>query len=114
MQGRTNNFAHTSLQELCKSFYYVGANKIAAQFPDEFSEAVPPLAVALATTAVSFSGLISTLLTELCTWWVEDWLSGHPQIQFNSILHVMEIGENDPYHGGKFMQSRIDWARQGR
>ena len=70
MQGRTNNSAHTSLQELCKSFYYVGANKIAARFPDEFSEAVPRLAVALAATAVSFSGLISTLLTEidpLCT-----------------------------------------------
>jgi hypothetical protein len=70
MQGRTNNFAHTSLQELCKSFYYVGTNRIAAQFSHELSEVVPRLAVALAATAVSFSGLISTLLTEidpLCT-----------------------------------------------
>lgn len=52
-QGRTNNLAHIALEDLCKTYYYMGKNALARFFPDIFANSVPKGAVALAATIVS-------------------------------------------------------------
>jgi hypothetical protein len=49
-QGRTNNFTHSAIAELCKSLYEPG--KLASLFPKIFEKEVPVKLVALAATVV--------------------------------------------------------------
>jgi hypothetical protein len=53
MQNRTNNLAHNALEELCKTYFYLGKNALARSFPDIFANSVPSGAVAFAATVVS-------------------------------------------------------------
>lgn len=52
-QGRSSNFAHPAIIELCKKFYYGGkADSLATLFPEEF-KTLPRGSLAMACTCVS-------------------------------------------------------------
>jgi hypothetical protein len=53
VQHRTDNLAHTALEELCKMYYYLGKSALARSYPDIFADSIPRGAVAFAATVVS-------------------------------------------------------------
>jgi hypothetical protein len=66
------------LKELCKSFFYVGKNKIAARYPNAFRNEVPRFAVALAATAVRFPlvWMLTTHLLKQIHCALDEWKTG--------------------------------------
>lgn len=61
-QGRSSNFAHPAIAELCKKFYYGGkSDSLATLFPTEF-KILPLGCLAMACTCVSFTLLLSSLV----------------------------------------------------
>lgn len=60
-QGRSSNFAHPAIIELCKKFYYGGnPDSLATLFPNEFNS-LPLGCLAMACTSVSFILSLSSL-----------------------------------------------------
>lgn len=61
-KGRSSNFAHPAIIELCKKFYYGGkSDSLATLFPEEFN-LLPLGCLAMACTAVSFHPFIVVTL----------------------------------------------------
>ncbi|KAG2078398.1 hypothetical protein BDR04DRAFT_1147091 [Suillus decipiens] len=54
-QGRTNNLTNDALGVFCSTFFYRSEHALTKSFPDEFTEAIPEGAVALAATVVYFN-----------------------------------------------------------
>jgi len=51
-QGRTNNFTHPAIADLCMSFYYGTDGALGHLFPEVFGKEVPTPAVVLVAAAV--------------------------------------------------------------
>jgi hypothetical protein len=52
MQGRTNNFEHPALVDLCVDFFYGSKDCLAKLFPEEFEHACPSEGIAMGATVV--------------------------------------------------------------
>lgn len=53
-QGKTNNFAHSTLKEVAIKFFYVGSYRITDKCPDQFCNTIPLACIALTGAAVHF------------------------------------------------------------
>jgi hypothetical protein len=122
VQGRTDNLAHAALEELCKTYYYLGKNALARSFPDIFANSIPKGAVALAGTVVS--GVIFyeraliffQLAAALDEYKTGVWQSGKLHVDtyrpvHEGILMMMEQIEADHYHNSKCRGFRRQWAK---
>lgn len=122
MQGHTDNLAHAALEDLCKTYYYMGKSALARSFPDLFASSVPKGAVALAATIVSmfvFSWMCADLfqlaaaLDEYKTgiWRAEKLHVDTYRPIHEGILKLMDDIETVHYHESKCCGFRRRWAK---
>ena len=83
-KGKTNNFMHPSIKDLCiRLFYNDGRQSLARTF-DEFKTSIPERAVILAATCVRltlcYAVSCQLLLLDLpYNWWIQCWWISHQQ-----------------------------------
>ncbi|KAF9522019.1 hypothetical protein CPB83DRAFT_920324 [Crepidotus variabilis] len=116
--GKTNNFMHPCIRDLCIEFFYSKKQDgLAHHFPDEFKDFVPERAVALVITAVGDDGYYRIRCA------LDEYRSGR-QVQtdfkgdaylkvYQAILQMIAVLNSKPHHQAKWKECRQQWASVG-
>lgn len=126
-KGRTENFGHPAIADLCHRFYYNDKPTCLGKlFPQDF-KVLPRNCLALVLTCVrifllqNYVNLLINLQIINC---LEEWQSGmfvgiaftgkEYQEVYERMLELIEKVEDDPYHGPKLARLREKIGKTGR